>query len=107
MKPALTHSSLEPYRQSGIAAASRALRRHNRTIAREAQRLGFEFAANNTATARERSQRQRASLAPVVIILSGLQISQERISAHLGITRAILRRIASEHHIDINSRSLG
>lgn len=102
----ITRESLEAYAESGVVAAARGLHFSTRTINRLAARLGVEF-KTGTDLQRERRRRGRAKLAPMVRALSRQRLSQARICAALGITRAVLRRIATEHHIDINSRSLG
>lgn len=100
----ITPESLARFEQAGVVAAARAFHRSTRTIGHLAKQFGVEF---KTATERqlERRRKERAALAPTVRKLARQRLSQAQICAQLGITRAVLRRIASEYHIDINSRS--
>jgi DNA-binding MurR/RpiR family transcriptional regulator len=102
----ITRESLEAYADAGVVAAARGLHFSTRTINRLARKLGVEF-KTYTDQQRERRRRERARLAPSVRALSRQRFSQARICDELGISRAVLRRIAAEHHIDINSRSFG
>lgn len=93
MKRALRIEDLEPYRDQGIAAAAKGLRRHNTTVAQYARLLGFEF----TEIKERRLQREfRQAMAPVVIILAEFGISQQRIAACIGAGRMTVRKIAEE-----------
>lgn len=93
MKRALTLSDLEPYRDLGVAAAAKGLRRHNTTVAQYARLLGFEF----TELKERRLQREyRKAMEPVVIILAEFGISQERIAKHIGTGRMVVRHIAQD-----------
>lgn len=102
----ITRESLAPFESLGVVAAAKALRRSTRTINQLARELGFYF---KTFTEREqyRRERHRKSLAGQVRALALKRLSQREICEELGITRWVLRHIAKEHRIDINSRSYG
>lgn len=102
MRRALRIEDLEPYRDRGIAAAARGLRRHNTTVAQYASLLGFEFST----VKEERMRREfREAMAPVVIILAELGITQERIAEQIGTGRTVVRRIADECGISFKRHS--
>lgn len=102
----ITPEVLARFDHAGVVVASRALHHSTRTINRIAKQLGVEF---KTATELQLEQRrkERAALAPTVRKLARQRFSQAQICEQLGITRGVLRRIAREHSIDINSRSFG
>ncbi|MCY1301791.1 hypothetical protein D9M71_67220 [compost metagenome] len=102
----ITRESLARFEHDGVVLAAKALRRSTRTINRLAKSLGVEF-QTHTDVQRARWRRQREKMAGRVRALARQRLTQAQICAELGITRAVLRHIAAEHHIDINSRSLG
>lgn len=102
MKRALRVEDLEPYRDLGIAAAARGLRRHNTTIAQYARLLGFEFST----VKEERMRREfREAMEPVVIILAELGITQNRIGQYIGAGRMVVRHIADECGVEFRRHS--
>lgn len=98
----ITADQLKPFIDKGVVAAGKALRRDTRTIKREARRLGISF-STCTEEERYRRQRERARLASKIRPLARQRFSQRQICEALGITRDVLRRIAAEHSININS----
>lgn len=102
----ITPADLEPFRESGVVAAAKALRRSARTINAAAMRLGFRF-STHTAAELYRREQYRKSMAGKVRNLARQRLSQREICEQLGITRWVLRHIADEYRIDINSRSYG
>lgn len=106
----IARESLARFESLGVVAAAKALRRSTRTINKLAQQLGVEFhATGGRPTDRELSKmkKRQDGVAKQIREMARKRMSQSKICAALGITRAVLRRIATEHHIDINSRSLG
>lgn len=95
--PALVEA-LRQHAPLGIVAAARELRRGYSTLYRIAARHGIALQSSRLAR-----QQERARLAPQVRRLAK-RMRQEDIAAALGITRDVLRHIANEHRIDINSR---
>lgn len=95
--PALVES-LRQHAPLGIVAAARELRRGYATLYRIAERHGIALQSSRLAR-----QQERARLGPQVRRLAK-RMRQEDIAAALGITRDVLRHIANEHRIDINSR---
>ena len=91
---------------SSIVAAAKALRRSTRTINRLAQRFGITFPANNTMRAQYQRERERKAMAADVRRLARQRMSQREMCEVLGISRHVLRRVASENRININSREL-
>lgn len=102
----ITPETLACFKRAGVVAAARAFHRSTRTIGRLAKQFGIEF-KTDTERQLERRRKERAALAPVVRKLARQRLSQAQICEALGITRWVLRHIAVEHHIDINSRSYG
>ncbi|MDH4581423.1 hypothetical protein E8F20_05975 [Pseudomonas sp. BN415] len=100
----ISRESLETYADAGVVAAARGLHFSTRTINRLAEQLGVEF-KTHTPQQLERRQQQRDRLAPAIAELAAQGLSQREICERLGITRAILRRTAEEHWIDINNRA--
>lgn len=100
----ITADQLRQFESAGVIAAARALHRHTTTINRIAAKIGFEF---KTCTERERYRRERhrKSLVGQVRKLARQRMTQREMCEALGITRWVLRRIAAENQIDINSRS--
>lgn len=105
--PGVTRETLQQFEAAGVVAAARALRLHTTTINRLARQLGVTFQSNNTLIEQYRRERARKAMAGKVRELARKRMSQREICEALGITRATLRRIAAEHRVDINSRSLG
>lgn len=101
----ITAADLKQYESAGVVAAARALHLHTTTVHRLASQLGVTF---KTCTEREQYRREkvRRALAGKVRALALKRMSQREICEQLGITRCVLRHIASEHNISINSRSL-
>lgn len=95
--PALVEA-LRQHAPLGIVAAARELRKGYATLYRIAERHGIALQSS-----RQARQQERARLAPHVRRLAK-RMRQEDIAAALGITRDVLRHIANEHRIDINSR---
>jgi DNA invertase Pin-like site-specific DNA recombinase len=89
----------------GIATIAKAMRHSTRTINTLANRHGIAFASNSAASTVERNRRLRAALAPKVQRLANRGMIQVEIAAQLRITRAVVRRIAAEYAININSRA--
>lgn len=81
----------------GIREACRRLRKSPHTLYRIADAAGIEFAYNA-------KLRADSALAPKIRRLAG-RMRQVDIAAQLGISRTTLRRLAKQHHIDINSRA--
>lgn len=102
----ITAADLQPYQEIGVVAASRALHRSTRTINAIAHELGFEFRTHTEIELERRWQLRRQMVADVRS-LARQRLSQREICERLGITRAVLRHIADEYSIDINSRSYG
>lgn len=102
MKRALRLSDLEPYRDKGIAAAARGLRRHNTTVSQYARLLGFEFSTVKKTIMQVEFRRR---MAPVVIILAELGVTQERIAQRIGTGRMVVRHIADECGISFKKHS--
>lgn len=100
----MTRDQLQPYAYKGVVAAARAFHMHTTTMHRIARSIGFEF---KTCTEREQYRREqiRKGLARNVRELARQRKSQREICEALGITRAVLRHIADDFKIDINSRS--
>ena len=99
----ITLETLCQYESAGVVAAARALRLHTTTVHRLARRLGFHF-KTHTADELARREKLRKQLSVQVRALARQRLSQREICERLGITRAVLRRIASEYGIDINNR---
>lgn len=99
----ITLETLSQYESLGVVAAARALQLHTTTVHRLARRLGFRF-KTHTADEQLRRQQMRRRLSVRVRVLARMGLSQREICEQLDITRAVLRRIASEHGIDINNR---
>ena len=102
----ITPETLSCFERAGVVAAARAFHRSTRTIGLLAKQFGVEF-KTDTKRQRERRRSERAALAPEVQKLASQRNSQAQICEALGITRWVLRQIAEEHCIDINSRSHG
>lgn len=102
----ITAAQLEPFVNSGFVAASKALRLRPSTVQRHAKALGVVFKANNTLAEQNRRERARKAMAGKVRELARKRTTQADMCQMLGITRATLRRIASEARININSRQL-
>jgi hypothetical protein len=102
----ITADQLRRYESAGVVAAARAFQLHTTTIHRLARMFGVEFKSNNTLAEQCRRERSRKAMAGKVRELARKRLTQCEICAALGISRWTLRRIADEHHIDINSRSL-
>lgn len=102
----ITTADLQPYQEAGVVAAARALRRCTRTINTTAHALGFEF-KTGTEIELNRRRKQRRQMVADVRSLARQRLSQREICERLGITRCVLRHIADEYSIDINSRSYG
>lgn len=103
-EPAIAEA-LHMFTEQGIFAASKALGRSTRTLNRIALERGIEF-STNTAKTMEARRRARASLVARVKEMAGKHTQAEMCTA-LGITRAVLRDLAEEHYINIDSRSRG
>lgn len=99
----ITLETLSPYESLGVVAAARGLQLHTTTVHRLARRLGFHF-KTHTAEEQLRRQQLRKHLSVRVRVLARQRLSQREICERLGITRAVLRRIASEYGININNR---
>lgn len=99
----ITLETLSQYESVGVVAAARALQLHTTTVHRLARRLGFHF-KTHTADELARREQLRKQLSVQVRALARQRLSQREICERLGITRAVLRRIASEYEIDINNR---
>lgn len=102
----ITADQLQQYQDAGVVAAARGLHLHTTTIHRLARIFGVTFRSNNTTAEQYRRERERNAMAGKVRELARRRMTQREICEALGITRWVLRRIAAEHHIDINSRSL-
>lgn len=102
----ITAAQLEPFVNSGFVAASKALHLRPSTIQRHAKALGVVFAANNTLAQQYHRERARKAMAGKVRELARKRIKQRDMCAILGISRAMLRRIASDAGININSKEL-
>lgn len=102
----ITPETLACFERAGVVAAARAFHRSTRTIGRLAKQFGVEF-KTDTERQLERRRKERAALAPAVRKLARQRLSQTQICDALGITRWVLRHIAEEYRIDINSRSYG
>ncbi|MOA07302.1 hypothetical protein D3C78_1269900 [compost metagenome] len=89
----------------GITTIAKAMRHSTRTINTLANRYSIEIASNNAESTIERNRRQRRAMAPKVQRLANRGLIQVEIAAQLGTTRAVVRRIAAEHGIKINSRA--
>lgn len=100
----ITADQLRQYESAGVIAAARGLHLHTTTVHRLADQLGVEF-KTCTKVEQERRERERASIAEQVKPLAAARLTQREICVRLGVTRAILRRAAEEHNIDINSRA--
>lgn len=81
----------------GIQEACRRLRKSAHTLYLIADSVGIEFAYNA-------KMRADAAMAPKIRRLAG-RMRQIDIAEQLGISRTTLRRVAAEHHININSRA--
>lgn len=101
----ITAATLEPFTSLGFVAASKALKLRPTTIQRLAKELGVTFAANNTLAQQYHRERARKAMAGKVRALARKRMTQADMCADLGITRAVLRRIASENKININSKA--
>lgn len=101
----ITAAQLQQYESAGVVAASKALRLHTATIHRLAKQLGITF---KTCTMAEQCRRERARKAMAMQLrpLARQRMTQKQMCAALGISRAVLRRTATENGIDINSRAL-
>lgn len=102
----ITTADLQPYQEAGVVAAARALHRSTRTINALAYSLGFEFKTHTEIELERRWQTRRQMVADVRR-LARQRLPQREICEQLGITRWVLRHIADEYNIDINSRSYG
>jgi len=102
----ITAAQLEPFVNSGFVAASKVLKLRPTTIQRLAKELGVTFAANNTLAQQYHREKARKAMVGKVRELARKRMTQRDICRELGITRAILRRIASEAGININSKEL-
>ena len=102
----ITSATLEPFTSLGFVAASKALKLRPTTIQRLAKELGVTFAANNTLAQQYHREKARKAMAGKVRELARKRMIQSEICKELGITRAILRRIASDAGININSKEL-
>ena len=102
----ITASQLEPFVNSGFVAASKALRLRPSTIQRHAKELGVVFSSNNTLEQQFQRERSRRAMAGKVRELARKRMLQREICQELGISRATLRRIASDAGININSKEL-
>lgn len=89
----------------GITTIAKAMRHSTRTINTLANRNDIAFSSNSAASTVERNRRLRAALAPKVQRLANRGMIQVDIATQLRITRAVVRRIAAEHEININSRA--
>lgn len=101
----ITREDIEAYAEAGVIAAGRAFGLGTPMMHRLAKHLGAEF-KTCTVSEQERRRQERAELAPKVSDLAAIGMAQREICQHLGISRAILRRIAEEHWIDIDNRSV-
>lgn len=102
----ITAATLEPFTSLGFVAASKALKLRPTTIQRLAKELGVTFAANNTLAQQYHRKRARKAMAGKVRALARKRMTQAEMCAELGITRCVLRRIAKDHHICIDSKSI-
>lgn len=100
----ITASDLRKYESSGVVAAAKALQLNTKTVHRLARQLGVTF---TTCTAYEncRREHERRAMAPKLRKLARQCMTQKEMCAELGVTRWVLRRVAREYRIDINSRS--
>lgn len=99
----ITRESLAPFESLGVVAAAKALHVSTRTINQLADKLGVEF-KTQTPGEMDRRKREREDLVPAIRWMADEGVSQRGICEALGITRAILRRIAEENWIDIDNR---
>lgn len=86
-----------------VTEAARKLNMNTRTVNKLARITGHEFAGYDKASMQRRRSEER-TMVPTIRAQAG-KISQNQLSKMLGISRNRLRRIASEHRININSRA--